>query len=211
VGIHPNSSNSWDAWTEESLEMLSSHGKAVAIGEIGLDYYRDRAPKEHQKLIFRKQLALADQKKLPVVIHVRNANENDRSCIDDVLEILAGWGPGRQLPGVIHSYSGNIEEANRFIEMGFFLGITGPVTYPKAETLREVVAAVPLDRLLIETDSPFLSPQPRRGRRNEPAFVRYVAEKIAAIRAQPLEVVASQVCLNATRLFGWEESSPVTP
>jgi len=205
IGIHPNSSYSWDQRAEEALELLSSLNKVVAIGEIGLDYYRDRAPKEIQKIVFQHQLRLANRRELPVVIHTRNKHPGDRSCIADIIDILSMWEPCRQSPGVVHSYSGNIEEAQQLISMGYFLGITGPVTYKNAETLRMVVAAVPLENILIETDGPFLSPQQKRGQRNVPSYVRFVADKIAEIRDLPLEVVISQVRRNAAQLFQWEE------
>ncbi len=205
VGVHPNSSNNWDQWTKESLEILSSQENVVAIGEIGLDYYRQQVAKEQQKSVFEVQLKLAKCKMLPVVIHTRNANLDDRSCISDIIRILSGWDHILEFPGVIHSYSGNIAEAHQLISMGYFLGITGPVTYKNASELREVVAAVPLKRLLIETDSPFLAPQQRRGKRNEPAFVRFIAEKIAEVRSQPVDEVINQVQKNAARLFRWEE------
>lgn len=206
VGVHPNSSSAWDQWTEESLALLSNQKKVVAIGEIGLDYYRDLSPKELQKEVLKVQLKIASQKKLPVIIHTRNASSNDRCCITDVIDLLNQWKHNMEYPGVIHSYSGNVEEARQFISMGYFLGITGPVTYKNAGDLRKVVAAVPLERLLIETDSPFLSPQQKRGKRNEPANVRFIAQKIAEVRDQSETEVITQIQKNAAKLFRWEET-----
>jgi len=203
VGLHPNSSNLWDSWTEEALANLSNHKKVKAIGEIGLDYYRHRAPRDHQIQVLKKQLKLAQEKLLPVVIHTRNATIEDHSCIEDLIRILSGWDLKLDFPGVVHSYSGSVEEAAELIGMGFYIGITGPITYKNAAELREVVAAVPLERLLIETDGPFLAPQQKRGKRNEPAFVRFIAEKIAEVRCQPIEEVTAQVQRNAEVLFGW--------
>jgi TatD DNase family protein len=204
VGIHPNSSLSWDASALGSLEDLVAHPKVVAIGEIGLDYYRDRAPRAHQKQVFIAQLELAGRLNLPVVIHTRNHDPQDRACLTDLIAILSEWKTNLTYPGVVHSYSGNVIEAQKILVLGFFIGITGPVTYKNASVLREVVASIPLDRLLIETDSPFLTPHPYRGKRNEPAFVRYIAEKISEIHQQPLKVVAEQTTENARTLFQWE-------
>jgi TatD DNase family protein len=203
VGIHPNSSGNWYQGSETALKNLAENINVVAIGEIGLDYYRDRAPKVQQKAVFLKQLGLAKNLGLPVIIHTRNAKHNDRSCISDLITILTNWKTDLEYPGVIHSYSGNVTEAFQLISLGYFLGITGPVSYPKADELRKVVAAVPLEKLLIETDSPFLTPQPRRGKRNEPSFVRFIAERLAIIRAQPVDEIIMQTEINAGKLFRW--------
>lgn len=201
VGVHPNSANKWDMQTIGYLDEMTSHPKVVAIGEIGLDYYRDWSPPLLQKRIFREQLNLAQHLRLPVVIHTRNANPDDRTCITETLEILSGT----QVVGVLHSFSGNVAEAKRAITLGYFIGITGPVTFNNAVELQKVVASVPLDRLLIETDSPFLAPVPYRGKRNEPAYVRYIAEKIGEIHNQPPDVVAEIAAANARRLFRWSD------
>jgi TatD DNase family protein len=203
VGVHPNSSITWDAGTLETLAPMAAHPKVAAIGEIGMDYYRDRAPRRLQKGIFKSQLDLAKRLSLPVVIHIRNASPDDRSCIADVLSILKEWDSPLENPGVIHSYSGNLIEAQEFLAMGYFLGITGPVTFKKAIELQQVVSEVPLERLLIETDGPFLTPHPYRGRRNEPAYVGYIAEKIAVLRGVSPKTVANQTSENAKKLFSW--------
>ncbi|HIE57195.1 MAG TPA: TatD family deoxyribonuclease [Anaerolineales bacterium] len=199
VGVHPNDASTWDERSLEFLEVMAAHPKVVAIGEIGLDYYRDRAPRDLQQRVLREQVALAGRLNLPVVIHTRNASPDERSCMADTLQILAETG----VRGVLHSFSGNLSEAEQTLALGFYIGITGPVTFKKAHELRQVVAAVPLTRLLIETDSPFLTPHPYRGRRNEPAHVRFVAEKIAEVYHQPLTVVADATTQNARRLFQW--------
>jgi TatD DNase family protein len=203
VGIHPNSALSWDDCSCETLELLAKNPRVVAIGEVGLDYYRDRAPRELQREIFLHQLSLAERLNLPVVIHTRNASLEDRSCIQDVTRILSSRSTGLEHPGVIHSYSGNWVEAEELLGLGFFLGITGPVTYKKARELRKVVEMAPLERLLIETDGPFLPPQPKRGRRNEPAYVKFVAEKIAEVRKISIASVVDATTENAMRLFRW--------
>ena len=204
VGIHPNSSDSWDDLTADSLRKLAAHKKVVAIGEIGLDYYRDRAPVDLQKEVFAEQLTLAAELQLPVIIHNRQAT-------GDVLEILAEWvldlvESGSDLaknPGVLHSFSGPLEPANKALELNFLIGITGPVTFKNAEKLQDVVAKLPLEGLLIETDAPFLAPHPKRGRRNEPENVRLVAEKISELLELPVAEVIKKTAENARQLFHW--------
>ena len=196
VGIHPNSSAAWTAnWLDE-IRDFATHSKVVAIGEIGLDYYWDDSPKEIQHAAFVSQLGLADALNLPVIVHSRDAGE-------DVIRLL-GESPiaGKDQPGVLHSFSDTLQIAQAALEMGFYIGITGPVTFRKADDLRQVVAKIPLDRIVLETDAPFLAPQQRRGKRNEPAFVSFVAEQIAASHGIGIEEVAAITTRNALRLFG---------
>lgn len=210
VGVHPNDALSWNENTEVQLEELAGQPKVVAIGEIGLDYYRDRSPRLLQAQILRRQLSLAARHKLPVIIHLRNEVDQHQAT-DDLLGILGEWvqdlnSDGNSLadqPGVIHSFSENSHYAEQAIVINFLLGITGPVTFRSAGELRQVVAFVPLNKLLIETDSPFLTPHPFRGRRNEPAHVRWVAEKIADIQGVPVDEAKSIIYKNAERLFHW--------
>ena len=212
VGVHPNSGRSWGFESLAALRNLADHPRVVAIGEIGLDYYRDRTPRDIQKEIFQQQLDLALETNLPVILHVRNQSEEDRTCMEDLLSILEKWVADAKppfddrphKPGVIHSFSGNVLESKKALRLGFFLGITGPVTYGNAEIMREVVRAAPLDKLLIETDGPFLSPQQKRGKRNEPAHVCYIVDKISEVINQPVERVADQTTANAAALFMWE-------
>ncbi len=203
VGIHPTSAHLLDNGALAELRRLAAHPKVVAIGEIGLDDYWPRVPDrgwrcatpEEQRRAFRAQLDLAADLDLPVIIH-------DREAHDAVLALLEAWvqgGEGRR--GVLHSFSGDEAMAHRAVEMGFYIGITGPVTFKKAEGLRRVVATVPMARLLVETDAPFLTPHPYRGRRNEPAHVRFVVRRIAEVRSVSPEMVASQTTHNATALF----------
>ena len=195
-----------------ALAELADYPRVAAIGEIGLDYYRDRTPRDLQKEILTAQLNLARSKSLPVVLHVRNTSEEDRSCIEDLLGLLESWMASstpsieskKSRPGVIHSFSGNLAESKRAVKAGYYIGVTGPVTYKKAASLREVVRETELTRLLIETDGPFLSPSPQRGKRNEPAHVRYIVDKISEIKEMPSEKIADQTALNAARLFMWE-------
>lgn len=210
VGMHPNEASSFGSETIDELRKLvylpdgSMHPKAAAIGEIGLDYYRDRTPREVQRRAFREQLALAAEVNLPVIVHNRQATA-------DILVYLAAWhaelvragSPLVDRPGVLHSYSDNLEAALKAINLNFYIGITGPVTFKNARELPQVVAGLPLERLLVETDAPFLAPHPHRGKRNEPAFVRLVVEKIASILLQPFAAIAEVTSNNARRLLNW--------
>jgi TatD DNase family protein len=211
VGFHPTELKSWKPDCLLELRRLAQHPKVVAIGEIGIDYYHDRSPKELQARILKEQLELAAELELPVVIHLRNKGLSNRQASADLLEILSGWqqelaAAGSALaghPGVLHSYSDDLETASRAFQSGFFIGVTGPVTYKNAAMLREVVEGAPLENLLLETDAPFLTPHPYRGKRNEPAYVRFVAEKIGEIRGQPYEVIVERTGASAGRLFNW--------
>lgn len=196
VGVHPNSTAAWqDHWLDQ-LRSLAIHPKVVAIGEIGLDYYWDKSPKVVQQQAFVAQLALAAEMDLPVIVHNRDADE-------DVLRLLAESPlTGRDRPGVLHSFLSDWQTAQSALDLGYYLGFTGPLTYPKSESLRAVVAQMPLDRLLIETDAPFLAPQTQRGKRNEPAFVVQVAEMVAEVRKLKLTMLAMVLTENVGCLFG---------
>ncbi len=204
VGVHPNDAQSWAYDTLNLLRNLAANGKVVAIGEIGLDYYRETSPRAKQLQILREQLHLAGEIELPVVIHNREATE-------DVLAVLSEWcaeliKSGSKLierPGVLHSFSADLKSALAAIDLNFYIGITGPVTFRNAERLRQIVAEVPIDRLLVETDAPFLTPHPYRGKRNEPAYVRYVADKIAELKNITFEEVSAVTTSNAAKLFKW--------
>ena len=190
VGVHPHDAKTVTPAVLGELRALARHQKVVAVGEIGLDYYRDLSPRPVQRQVFADQLALATELALPVVIH-------DREAHDDVLATLRGW----QGTGVIHSYSAGLERLEEVMALGFFASISGPVTFRRAHRLRAVAAAVPLERLLVETDCPYLTPVPYRGRRNEPAYVRYVAEAVARARGISDEALARATADNARRLF----------
>lgn len=195
VGVHPNSTSTFSSQQIDALRDLLPHPKVVAIGEIGLDYYWDFSPPDRQQAAFEAQLDLADEFQLPVIVHNRDAHVA-------TLQTLAAWLPvQRDRVGVLHSFSGDLHHADQAIDMGFYLGFTGPVTYKKAETTRQIAARVPLDRLLIETDSPYLTPEPHRGQRNTPAYVRYVAQRIASVRHLSESAVAHASTENALRLF----------
>ncbi len=210
VGVHPNDALTWDAGTLPTLRELASTGEAVArskvvaIGEIGLDYYRDWAPRDRQRQVLLDQLELAAELELPVVIH-------NRQAAPDLLPILADWQAGLAAagsplagrPGVLHSFSDAWEVAQEAIRLNFYIGINGPVTFRNAAGLQQVVARLPAAHLLIETDAPFLSPHPHRGQRNEPGRVRLIAEKIAELHQVPLSVMVEATSINAERLFHW--------
>ncbi len=196
VGIHPNSSSGWqDEWIDV-IRDFAQHHKVLAIGEIGLDYYWDHAAAEIQHRALKAQLALAADLDLPVIIHNRESDA-------DIIRLLSESAlNGRSRPGVLHSFSAPWETASAALDMGFYLGFTGPVTFKKADDLRQIAARVPLDRILVETDAPFLAPQPRRGKRNEPANVAYIAERIAALHKLGSVEFARQTTINAGTLFG---------
>lgn len=193
VGVHPNDSAAFDAAALDALRALSAEPGVKAIGEIGLDYHWRTVPPESQKIAFLWQLMLARERQLPVIIHSRDA-------MDDTLDILQNEFAGGPL--VLHSFAGNLAQLARALDLGFYIGISGPVTYPNAAQTREVVRNVPLDRLILETDAPYLSPQRHRGKRNEPAYVRLVAEKVADVRDMLMAEVAALTTANALRLFG---------
>jgi TatD DNase family protein len=202
VGVHPHSASQWDARVAAQLRHLARHPKVVAIGEIGLDYYRDLAPRPQQRHALEAQLALAADLGLPVVIHNRQAMQDLLAALIEWAQSLERAAPGRP-PGVLHAYSGDQEAAQATAEAGFFFGLGGPLTFPNAHLRRTITKSLPLDRLVLETDAPYLAPQPHRGRRNEPAHVRLVAERLAQLLERPLPRLAKVTTDNASRLFGW--------
>jgi TatD DNase family protein len=204
VGIHPNEANSWDKDSLRELKSLADHPKVVAIGEIGLDYYRDYSDPEVQRSIFRAQLELAAEVNLPVVIHSRQAS-------GDTCAILAEWHQNlvkqdsilAHCSGVLHSFDDELSSAQPLCKQHFYIGINGPVTYQNAALRHQIARQAPLDRILLETDAPLLPPHPHRGERNEPAHIRLIAEKIAELREITSQEVAHQTTQNANLLFAW--------
>lgn len=194
VGWHPvdaiDMTNEDLAWIEE----LAAHPKVVALGEMGLDYHWDKSPRDIQKEVFRKQIRLAKKVKLPIVIHNRDATA-------DIVEILKEENAS-EVGGIMHCFSGSVEIAKQCMDMNFYISLGGPVTFENAVKPKEVAAELPLERLLVETDCPYLTPHPHRGKRNEPGYVRLVAEEIARIKGIPFEEVAKATTENAMRLFG---------
>lgn len=194
VGIHPHDASKVEEGYLEQLKRWASHPKVAAIGEIGLDYHYLHSPKEVQKERFREQIGLAKKLDLPIIVHTREAWVDTLSVIEEV-------GPPPR-GGVFHCFSEGPEEAKRVIEMGFYISIAGVVTFKKPGKLISVIETMPLERILIETDAPYLAPVPHRGKRNEPAFVALVGEKIAEIRKEAVGHVARVTTQNAKTLFG---------
>lgn len=192
VGMHPHDAKDMQEQDYNQLLRWASHPKVVAIGEIGLDYHYDLSPRPVQKEVFLRQLDIVRQTGKPFIIHEREAHA-------DTFEIVRTVAQG--LEGVFHCFSGSVETAREYLKLGFYISVAGPVTFPKSAKTKEVARYVPLDRLLVETDSPYLTPQAFRGRRNEPAHVRLVAEEIAALRNLSLTELALATTQNARRLF----------
>jgi TatD DNase family protein len=192
VGLHPHNAKGATPAVLKELERLSDSPRVVAIGECGLDYYRDLSPRSAQQSAFEAQLALAAERKLPVVVHSRDAME-------ETLATLQAHAP--TVAGVMHCFDGNGSDAIRTCALGLHVSFAGPITYRKDGTLRSAAAAVPAERLLVETDCPYLSPDGHRGERNEPAYVRGMAEAVARARDVRFEEMARQTTLNAQRLF----------
>jgi len=193
VGIHPHEAANQSDDVMMALEEFASYPKVVAIGEIGLDYFYDHSPRDKQKEWFAKQISLARRLKLPIIVHDRDAHEDTLSMLKSENAKDAG--------GVLHCFSGSVEMARQVLELGFMISVAGPVTFKNSKKLPEVVKYVPDDMLLIETDSPYLAPEPYRGMRNESAYVRLVAEKIAEIKGRPIEYIEQTTTANAKRLF----------
>ncbi|MBI3159328.1 MAG: TatD family hydrolase [Chloroflexi bacterium] len=205
VGIHPNSAHLWNEEAGAILRELATHPKAIAIGEIGLDYYWDKTSHNVQEQVFQFQLELASEVNLPVVVHNREATQ-------DILRKLFAWqeelermnSPIAERPGVLHSFSGELADMEAALAANFYIGITGPVTFKKAQGLREVARRVAPTRLLIETDAPYLAPEPVRGQRNEPQFVEHIARRLSELRGISLERLCLETSTNADALLGWQ-------
>lgn len=197
IGWHPTEAGSYTKEIEEKLQQQLTLPKVVALGEIGLDYYWMEDPKEVQAKVFRRQIAIAKEMNLPISIHMRDA-------IEDTYQILKEEDV-RDIGGIMHSYSGDWEWAQRFLDLGMHISFSGVVTFKKAADVQDVATHVPLDKLLVETDAPYLAPVPYRGKRNEPGYTRYVVEKIADLRQLPFETIAEQTRENAHRLFRIEQ------
>ena len=193
IGWHPTEAGSYTKDIEKKLQEQLTMPKVVALGEIGLDYYWMEDPKEVQAEVFRRQIAIAKEMNLPISIHTREA-------LADTYQILKEEDI-RDIGGIMHSFSGDFEWAKRFLDLGMHISFSGVVTFKKAQDVQEAATHVPLDRLLVETDAPYLAPVPYRGKRNEPGYTRYTVEKIAELRNLPIEEVALQTWKNAHRLF----------
>jgi TatD DNase family protein len=205
AGVHPHGAGTVRETDLAAIAELLSHPQVVALGEIGLDFYRRRAPAPVQEEVFRRFLDLAVEHGKPVIIHTREATDTTLRILREYRQTLPG--------GVMHCFSGDYQEARDFLELGLDISFSGTLTYPNAKPLQDAARRLPLEHLLIETDAPYLSPQSRRGRRNEPAFVRFTAQALADLHNLPLATVAAQTWANTCRLFGitLEEGSEPYP
>ena len=214
VGFHPNDLGKFSSQAFAQIQELAKHPKVVAIGEIGLDYYwvKEEQKRKIQRDVLKQQLTFAASANKPVILHMREEKDSwFGGASVDIFEILVEWQnnladqkhPLLDRLGVFHSFNGNLETAQQAIKLGFYIGVTGPITYKNAEEKRRIIRQLPLERLLIETDSPFLAPVSHRGKRNEPAFVLEIADKIAEVKFRNLEEVATVTTANAARLFLW--------
>jgi len=204
IGIHPHEAKLADQAAFDRMEQLAKRPKVIAWGEIGLDYYYDHSPRELQQQVFVKQMELARAAKLPIVIHCR-PSDNSEGAWDDCLRLISEqWVPSG-LGGVMHCFTGSPQQAKRSLDMGFMISFAGNVTFPKAQQIRDAARMVPMDRMLIETDSPFLAPIPHRGKRNEPMFVKEVARQLGELRGFPAEEIGVQTTQNFQRFFSLHE------
>ncbi len=194
IGIHPHEARQVTPEHLAQLSVLARHPMVIAWGEIGLDYFYDHSPREAQETAFRQQMALAREAKLPIIIHCRDAWPDCLQLLEEV------WRP-TGLGGILHCFTGTLEQAQRGLDAGFMISFAGNSTYPKTQSIRDVARDIPLDRILIETDSPFLAPQPYRGKRNEPAYVVEVARTLASVRNLSPEEVAAATSANFRRFF----------
>jgi len=195
VGVHPHEAKEVAAAHLEELVCLAKHPKVIAWGEIGLDYFYDHSPRQTQAGVFRTQMELAQAAKLPIIIHCRDA-------WDDCLNLIEQHWKRTGLGGILHCFTSTLEHAQRGLDMGFMVSFAGNCTYPKAQSIRDVARDLPLDRILVETDAPYLAPQPYRGKRNEPAYVAEVAKTLANVRNLPPEEIAAATASNFRRFFG---------
>lgn len=199
IGVHPNDAAEWQPGTYARFAALGAHPRVVAVGETGLDYYRTWCPADVQQRVFRDHIRLAKELGKPIIIHTRN-RDTDREADADLLRLLAEEGAA-EVGGVMHCFSGDWEHAQRSMALNFRISFAGNLTYKNAKTLHDVAARVPLDQVLIETDAPFLTPEPLRGKRNEPALVVRVAEKIAELQGRTVAEIAAASAANARALF----------
>ena len=206
VGIHPHEARLATEAADAQMLAWARHPKIIAWGEIGLDYFYDHSPREMQKKVFIRQMELAKTANLPIIIHCR-PSEHSENAWDDCLALIAEhWVADHSQPsaqaGILHCFTGSVDHARRALDMDFMISFAGNITFPKAQPIREAAKMVPLDRMLIETDSPYLAPIPHRGQRNEPAFVKEVARQIGELRGLTAEEIAEQTTQNFYRFFG---------
>lgn len=200
MGLHPHEASVATEVDYAEMAALAKNPKIIAWGEIGLDYFYDHSPRDVQKEVFRRQMELAASAKLPIIIHCR-PSDNSENAWDDTLAMLREhWAPSN-LPGILHCFTGEWKHAQAALDIGFYISFAGNVSYPKTQNIRDVAKQVPFDRMLIETDSPYLAPVPHRGKRNEPSFVIKTAETIAQVRGMTKEQIGQQTAENFYRLF----------
>ena len=205
IGIHPHEAKLAGDADFVQLEQLAKHPKVIAWGEVGLDYYYDHSPREIQKQVFMKQMELARAAKLPIVIHCRPSEGSDNAW-EDCLDLIRQHWASSGLGGILHCFTGVGAQAKRALDMGFMISFAGNVTFPKAQQIRNAALEVPLDRMLIETDSPFLAPVPNRGKRNEPAFVKETARKLGELLGLSMEEIGERTSRNFYNFFKISET-----
>jgi TatD DNase family protein len=206
IGIHPHEARLADDAAYSTMEQLARHPKVIAWGEIGLDYHYDHSPRETQKQVFTRQMELAAAVKLPIVIHCRPSDGSDNAW-EDCLGLMREHWAAKGLGGILHCFTGNWPQAKRALDMGFMISFAGNVTFPKAQQIRDAALEVPLERMLIETDSPYLAPVPHRGKRNEPAFVKETARKMGELRGLSAEEVGQRTSSNFYNFFKLTETA----
>jgi TatD DNase family protein len=206
LGIHPHEARLADEAAYQNMERLARHPKVIAWGEIGLDYHYDHSPRDVQVKVFTRQMELAAAAKLPIVIHCRPSDGSDNAWEDCLGLMREHWAP-KGLGGILHCFTGNSQQAKRALDMGFMISFAGNITFPKAQQIRDAAVEVPLDRMLIETDSPYLAPVPLRGKRNEPAFVKETARKLGELLGLTAEEVGALTSRNFYNFFKLAETS----
>jgi TatD DNase family protein len=200
LGIHPHEAQLADEAAYQNMERLAKHPKVIAWGEIGLDYFYDHSPRDVQKEVFLRQMELAAAAKRPIVIHCRPSDSSDNAWEDCLGLMQEHWAP-KGFGGILHCFTGKWPQAKRALDMGFMISFAGNVTFPKAQQIRDAALEVPLDRMLIETDSPYLAPVPNRGKRNEPAFVVETARKLGELRGLTAEEIGARTSGNFYNFF----------
>ena len=211
IGIHPHEATLANDAADAQMLEWARHPKVIAWGEIGLDYFYDHSPREVQKTVFRRQMELAQAAKLPIIIHCR-PSDNSENAWDDCLSMIAEhWNApdldSADLGGILHCFTGSVEHARRGLDLGFMISFAGNITFPKAQNIRDAALFVPLDRMLIETDSPYLAPVPHRGQRNEPSYVIETARQIGQLRSLSKDEIGQQTADNFSRFFKLSERS----
>jgi TatD DNase family protein len=206
LGIHPHEARLADEAAYQNMERLARHPKVIAWGEIGLDYFYDHSLRDVQKEVFIRQMELAAVAKLPIVIHCRPSDGSENAW-DDCLGLMQEHWAAKGLGGILHCFTGNLSQAKRALDMGFMISFAGNLTFPKAQQIRDAAIEIPLERVLIETDSPYLAPVPHRGKRNEPAFVKETARKLGELRGLTAEDIGEQTTSNFYKFFKLAEIS----